>query len=247
MVSDASCVGQESWLYVEVAFSTSDWTRAYLPAPQVTLAPHAPEKLRYLAVRYCAVSQSIGRRRPVCIQGIFLRPRLYVQGACARHIYLGRRRFFVGSPPPLLRRRFFARKFFAVGFFAECLLSKKLQNSKNSKKRKKNQKNAKETQKTSKLKKTRNFRVAIGNFEFCGVRILWRSNFVVGSNFVAFELCGAVGGNKHRPNEILWRSNFGPISRFEFRGDRILWLGRWLKTSSKQNAAAFEFLVRILV
>ena len=70
---------------------------------------------------------------------------------------------------------------------------------------------------------------------------------MVGSNFVAFELCGAVGGNKHRPNEIPWRSNFGPISRFEFRGDRILRLGRWLKTSSKQNAAAFEFLVRILV
>ena len=106
-VSDASCVGQESWLYVEVAFSTSDWTRAYLPAPQVTPAPRAPEKLRYLAVRYCAVSQSIGRRRPVCIQGIFLRPLLYVQGACARHIYLRCGRFFVGSPPR---------------FYAECFL-----------------------------------------------------------------------------------------------------------------------------
>ena len=82
-VSDASCVGQESWLYVEVATSTSDWARAHLPAPQVTPAPRAPEKLRFCSVRYSAVSQSMGRGRPVCIQEIFLRPACYCVGARA--------------------------------------------------------------------------------------------------------------------------------------------------------------------
>ena len=130
MVSGASCVGQESWLYVEVASPTSDWARAHLPAPQVTPAPRAPAKLRFCPVRYSAVGQPMGRGRPVYIQEIFIRPAYYCVGVrvfarrgrlCASNccVVIARVIFFCCGSFLFLRRRFLSVSisyFLVLGF-----------------------------------------------------------------------------------------------------------------------------------